>query len=386
MTSRLFFVLFAIIFASNAYADDVRILYVDRDGDPYYARRFSYGRIYDATRQSAISGAELGVKDARIIGRAIGSTFTLSRLTLSPNALAAKEIAVRLKSESNVAVILDLPTKDIQEIANNTIGIPLFNIRDPGDDLRKQTCKSNLFHVIPSEAMASDALAQYLKLLNWTNILMLSGEDPIDDIKSKSFETSANKFGLNVVEHRRFVAGNDPRQRDQNNVRLLTGGVDYDAVFVADESGDFATILPYRTALPRPVIGSAGLRATAWHPNWERNGAPQLNLRFFKLAQHPMSENDWAAWVAVKSVVEAIVHADKYDGSTLKVLSAPETIIELYKGYPGSYRIWDHQLRQTMLLGTTDAVVALAPVEGALHEFNNLDTLGLDAPEFRCEQ
>ena len=33
---------------------------------------------------------------------------------------------------------------------------------------------------------------------------------------------------------------------------------------------------------------------------------------------------------------------------------------------------------------TTEVVVALAPVDGALHEFNTLDTLGFDAPEFQC--
>jgi hypothetical protein len=38
---------------------------------------------------------------------------------------------------------------------------------------------------------------------------------------------------------RDFAAGSDPRRRDQVNVRLLTGGADYDALFVADARGDF---------------------------------------------------------------------------------------------------------------------------------------------------
>jgi hypothetical protein len=59
--------------------------------------------------------------------------------------------------------------------------------------------------------------------------------------------------------------------------------------------------------------------------------------------------------------------------------------LELYKGFPGSFRLWNRQLRQAILLATPNSVVGLAPVEGALHKDNNLDTLGLDAPEFHCE-
>jgi ABC transporter substrate binding protein (PQQ-dependent alcohol dehydrogenase system) len=58
--------------------------------------------------------------------------------------------------------------------------------------------------------------------------------------------------------------------------------------------------------------------------------------------------------------------------------------LELYKGYPGSFRSWDGQLRQPVLLATGEAVVGMAPVEGVLHETSILDTLGLDDPEFTC--
>jgi ABC transporter substrate binding protein (PQQ-dependent alcohol dehydrogenase system) len=124
--------------------------------------------------------------------------------------------------------------------------------------------------------------------------------------ESESFQSSARKFGLSISDVRQFVPGNDPRQRDQNSVRLLTGGVDYDAVFVADETREFSRLLPYRTVSPRPVLGAAGLSALAWHPHWERHGAPQLNRRFFKFAGRTMTEEDWAAWVAVRSIVRRI--------------------------------------------------------------------------------
>ena len=110
---------------------------------------------------------------------------------------------------------------------------------------------------------------------------MLEGEHEDDGRSSRAFAQSAGKYGLNIVDTRTFKLGNDPRHRDRINVALLTEG-DYDAVFLADSVGEFGRYVPYQTLLPRPVVGSEGLRASAWHWTWERHGAPQLNQRFGK--------------------------------------------------------------------------------------------------------
>ena len=49
-----------------------------------------------------------------------------------------------------------------------------------------------------------------------------------------------------------------------------------------------------------------------------------------------------------------------------------------------SVRAWDHQLRQAILLAAPYEVVADAPIEGFLHQTNELDTLGDDEPESPC--
>jgi ABC transporter substrate binding protein (PQQ-dependent alcohol dehydrogenase system) len=233
--------------------------------------------------------------------------------------------------------------------------------------------------------MLHDALAQRLLELDWRRVLVLRGPLAEDKALAQSFLASAKKFGLRIVETRDFVAGNDPRKRDQINIRLLTGGVDYDALFVADAFGDFARTIAFNTAKPRPVVGSAGLLPSSWHPFWERHGAPQLNRRFFRLAGRRMSDEDWATWIAVRATLDAAVGAGEASAvAVFAALLSPDLKIELYKGAPGSFRPWSRQLRQPILLGTHDAVVGLAPVEGALHQKNNLDTLGADEPEFRC--
>ena len=55
------------------------------------------------------------------------------------------------------------------------------------------------------------------------------------------------------------------------------------------------------------------------------------------------------------------------------------------KGVPMSFRPWDGQLRQRLLLTDGQGVVALAPADGILHPKNVLDTLGADAPEKLCK-
>ena len=54
------------------------------------------------------------------------------------------------------------------------------------------------------------------------------------------------------------------------------------------------------------------------------------------------------------------------------------------KGVGMSFRPWDGQLRQTLLLTDGQGVISQAPIEGLLHPTNVLDTLGTDAAESAC--
>jgi len=218
-----------------------------------------------------------------------------------------------------MAAIIDLPPAEMLQLAKAVASDPvvLFNARHRDDELRLQTCRTRLLHTLPSRSMLHDALAQRLLELDWRRIFLLRGPLAEDRALAASFLASAKKFGLRIVEVRDFVAGNDPRKRDQINIKLLTGGIDYDALFVADALGDFARTVPFNTAKPRPVVGSAGLEPSAWHPYWERHGAPQLNRRFFRLVGRRMSDEDWATWVAVRATLDAAAAHSELAGDEL---------------------------------------------------------------------
>jgi ABC transporter substrate binding protein (PQQ-dependent alcohol dehydrogenase system) len=373
--------------APAAELREVRIAYVERLEDPLYAGTKGYAGLYEVEHRSPWPAAELGIADSAAVGAAIGVKFTLLRRTLTKQEDASVALRALVSEHGIVAAILDLPISDMVSTAVGASSEPvvLFNARHADVELRQAACRTNLFHTMPSLDMLTDGLAQGLLIRNWTRVLVLEGETPGDITFSTAFQDSARKFGLKIAEVRHFLLGNNPRQRDQNNIRLLTGGARYDVVFVADASREFAPFVPYNTMDPRPVVGSEGLVPLAWHIYWERHGAPQLNRRFARRTGRPMTDLDWAAWVAIRAVTEAEVKNRKTPERPLgDALLDSSLTLELYKGFPGSFRPWNRQLRQPILLATPNAVVGLTPVEGALHQYNNLDTLGTDAPQFHC--
>ncbi len=370
-----------------AERQDFTFVYVYQQEDPAYAPQRAYTGLKLRERHRPLAGAETAVKEVRILGRALGLSFVLESLELPEAAEPVTLLRDRAQQNRQRVFLLDLPLEKVKRLAKALAAedVLLFNIRHGDQALRQEACSSTLFHTLPSLAMRSDALAQLLAARGWTRILVLEGEAAADKDFSATFQASVRKFGLKVVAVRPFVLSNDPRERGQNNIALLTGEPAHDVIFLADSYGEFGRYVPYATYAARPVVGSEGLIPSAWHWTWERYGAPQLNQRFDKLSGRIMSDEDWAAWAAVRAVVEAIARSQSAEPATLRrKLSDGDFSFDIYKGFPGSFRPWNHQLRQAILLHTHNAVIDVAPLPGFLHERNNLDTLGADQSESRC--
>jgi ABC transporter substrate binding protein (PQQ-dependent alcohol dehydrogenase system) len=360
--------------------------YVDLAEDPRYDEDYAYARIQLRPLGRAISGAELGIADGQQIGKVIGLDFSLEHVTGGN----AEEIAAALRDFAARGVhfvIVDLPAPTLLEVADAVAGeqLLLFNATAPDDNLRGADCRANLAHIYPSYTMLTDALGQYLALRQWTDILVLKGPLPEDEALATALERSAVRFGLRITEERPFALTNDPRRRDESNIPLLTAGADYDVAYVADTDGEFGRYVPYQTNDPRPVVGTAGLVADAWHWAWERQGAPQVNSRFEAIADRRMTGQDWGAWVAVKAIVQGVLRSKSTEFEAVRdYLFSDRLNLDGSKGNPMSFRAWDYQLRQPLLLTTPNAVIERPPIEGFLHQVNDLDTLGVDQPETQC--
>jgi ABC transporter substrate binding protein (PQQ-dependent alcohol dehydrogenase system) len=385
------FLLAALLIVGRAAAQEpaaMQFVYLFQEDDPVYEPHEGYTGLDLRDLRRPIDGAQTAIREGRVIGRALGLSFELAEEGLEHGESPAAAIR-RINVQSGAQVfLLDLPTEAIRAAGQELAGddLLLFNIRSRSDALRGEACSPVLFHTMPSESMLADALAQYLSSRGWTSVLMLVGPETADKEQAAAFETSARKFSLSIEDTRSFALGNDPRERDQNNIALLSADADYDVVYLADTIGEFGRYVPFSTYLPRPVIGSEGLSAAAWDWTWERHGAPQLNQRFDRVAERRMGDADWAAWAAVRSSIEAIARTGKTDAASIKAFLVSEDVnLDLYKGLPGRFRDWDNQLRQPILLRTHNAVIAWAPLPGFLHQYNTLDSLGKDRPESACK-
>lgn len=333
-----------------------------------------------------VAGAEMGVNEANLAAVASGRAFKLAKAEADDEKGLAEKARALVKSGAHW-ILVDAPDAAVAALAKEMRGqdVLLLNVSAKGDDLRGAACQPDLVDIIPSRAMLADALAQLLVARKWHEVLVLEGPLPEDKAMTAAFEHSAKRFGLAITAKRDFVLSNDPRKRNEDNVALLTGDASYDVVFVADAEGEFARALPYATIRPRPVIGATGLVPTAWSWTWDRYGAPQVSERFKHAAGRPMAGTDWAAWLAVRALGEAVEHSGASDTAGVDAyLLGPKLSLDGAKGPPLSFRAWDHQLRQPILLTTSDAVIAEAPLPGFLHATNVLDTLGYDQPETQC--
>jgi ABC transporter substrate binding protein (PQQ-dependent alcohol dehydrogenase system) len=365
----------------------VRITFVQVDGDPRYEPIRASDRIVLKTPDHPYAGAEVGVDEAAPLTRVLNTDFTLDRISVKSAADVA--MAVQLAAASGTHFFLiDAPAEAYQPLAAAMHGrdVLLFNVSEPDDALRRNLCAAEFVHVYPSRAQLMDGLVQYVVSRKWTNLLEFQGPTPEDATTTAALEHSAQKFGARIVAQQKFKPGTDPRDREQNDPTLMSAiNRDFDAVFVADSDFDFARTVPYHLVRPRPVIGSIDLEPMAWHWTWDHNGAPQVNSRFEKRSGGRRMEGaDWAAWVAVKMIVQAVLHTRSADFATDRAFVLGDGSFDGDKGLAVSVRPWDHQVRQAVLLAAPYEVVAAAPIEGFLHQTNELDTLGDDQPESAC--
>jgi ABC transporter substrate binding protein (PQQ-dependent alcohol dehydrogenase system) len=362
--------------------------FVEIDGDPRYEPIKGFERLVLKTREHPFAGAQIGIDEAAALTRVLKTDFVLERITVKSAEEVASAVQQAVEARGIHFFLVDAPAEVFKPLVAAVRGRDalLFNVSAPDDSLRRSLCAAEVVHTMPSLAMLMDGLVQYLVSRKWRDYLVLQGPAPADEMKAKAFESSAKKFGARIAAHQNFKAGTDPREREQNDPALISAiNRDYDIVFVADEAFDFVRQVPYHTVRPRPIVGSIDLEPVAWHWTWEHNGAPQVNSRFEKRSggRH-MESADWAAWIAVKMIVQSALRTRSVDFPQQRKFILGDATFDGDKGLAVGVRPWDHQVRQAVLLAAPYTVVASAPVEGFLHRTNELDTLGDDEPETPC--
>lgn len=341
-----------------------------------------------------VAGAEIALKDNNTTGRFTRQQFTLDveRVPIGGDAVAALE---RLVESGHRFILVDAPADVLLRLADAAKGRDalLFNVRATDVRLRQEDCRANVLHTAPDRAMLADALAQYLVWKRWPRWLVAKGVFPEDLDYLEAIRRAAKRFGGTIVEEREYKETPGARRTDtgqqlvQRQMPVFTQGApDYDVLVVADEREVFGPYLPYRTWDPRPVAGTVGLRAMSWHPAHEQWGATQMQNRFQRFAKRFMLSLDYQAWLAVRAVGEAASRVNPDDFAAMNAHLRGDTLeLAAFKGQKVTFRPWDGQLRQPIIVAGPELPVSMSPQQGFLHERAEVDTLGIDAPESRCK-
>ena len=356
--------------------------------DVRYHPQIAYTRIEISPAIHPVEGARLGIEDMKIITDAANVQLSLDEQEATDaNDAVAKLTAMAAAGER--FAIVDLPGDMLAQVIPAIAGtkITIVNATAPQDAIREM-CGPNVLHTAASDRMIGDATAQFLRHRNWTKVLMLVGDQPRDKEMADAFQASADRLQIQIADRKQFTLSTDPANRENNDTLLITGGIDYDVVYISDSLGEYSRKLPYATQLPRPVIGSTGLIASEWHWSWDQDSATQVTLRFQRAAEgnRAMSGFDWDAWMAAKAVATAYAKARSTDPEKIDAyLKGKRLTLDGSKGVRMTFRPWDRQLRMPIVLSTSNSTIGVAPFDEFLHEGDDLDSLGVDQPESKCQ-
>ncbi|MEM7497049.1 MAG: ABC transporter substrate-binding protein [Pseudomonadota bacterium] len=340
----------------------------------------------------AFAGAERAEADNATTGRFLGHGYETRLVDTTPEeALAALEAEL---AEGVRLFVTLAPADTLLALADRAAedGALVMNALARDNRLRQSECRANVFHIAPSRAMLADGLAQYLVWKKWSEWLIVEGSNESDKLMAESYARAARKFGAEIAERMVFEDTGGARRTDSGHVLVqrqvpvfMQEADDHDVVVVADESEYFGAYIPYRTWVPRPVAGDAGLRVRSWHPAFEGWGATQLQRRFERDQGRYMTDRDYQAWVALRVIGEAVTRTDSADPATLRDYIRSDAFeIAAFKGEALSFRPWNQQLRQGVLVADDRLIVSVSPQQEFLHQRTRLDTLGFDEPESDC--
>ncbi len=340
-----------------------------------------------------VQGARLAVADNNATGQFMNQEFLLEEVIVARDGDAAEAFRGLVDDGANW-IVSALPADRLRDILATDAagGVVIFNAGSPDDSLRNEECHANLYHTTPSRAMLADALAQFFVFKRWQTWALVVGNSDEDRLLADAFRRAAVRFGGRISGElqwphtalaRRAEGGFHAIQREVPV--FLQDLPDHDILIVIDETDYFGEYFPYQTWRPRPVAGTQGLIPTAWHRAHESWGAVQLHRRFEALAGRWMTPTDFAAWVAVRAIGEGATRTrSAMLNEVVDYIMSDRFELGVYMGDPVSFRSWDRQLRQPILVTGPRMVASVSPQEGFLHPSSPLDTLGHDAPETGC--
>jgi ABC transporter substrate binding protein (PQQ-dependent alcohol dehydrogenase system) len=198
-----------------AYAADVAIGYIGRQEPPREPLSF----VEPILEDEGLQGAQLALKDNETTGRLLGQNFTLDEVIVEEDgdpAAAARELLGR----GVKLIVSDLPADGLLAIADlaEANDALILNARARDDQLRRDKCRANVLHTMPSRAMLADALGQYLVFKRWTRWFLVEGPSEGDKRYADAIRRTAKRYNAKIVEDKPWTFETGNRRTDSGAV------------------------------------------------------------------------------------------------------------------------------------------------------------------------
>jgi len=156
-------------------------------------------------------------------------------------------------------------------------------------------------------------------------------------------------------------------QLDDDELRAVCSGNVLHVVPSRQMKAD--AVRQWRSLHPR-----AKVEAAAWHRDFKKYAASQLNIRFTEAHGQSMDDSAWAGWAAIKMLSDMVAREPQVQPDSLLDALRERLAFDGQKGAEMSFRETG-QLRQPLLLVEGGKLVGEAPVRGVA-DIANLDSLG----------
>ena len=182
---------------------EIRIAFLSRQPPPPPAYE-----IDPTPEDEGLAGGQLGIRDNNTTGTFTGQHYTLVEAWLGEGEDAVAK-AKALADDGVHFIAANLPAGELLAVADalKDRDIVLFNAGASDDRLRGADCRANVLHVAPSDAMLTDALAQFLAFKRWRKIMLVVGPQPEDKLYAEAMRRAAKKFGLIVSAEKPWEFG-----------------------------------------------------------------------------------------------------------------------------------------------------------------------------------
>ncbi len=208
--------------------------------------------------------------------------------------------------------------------------------------------------------MRADALGQYLAWKKWRKWLVLIGDQPSNQGYAAAIRRAASRYAAprssrnasSISTPATAPLGDGPSADPDAdpNADAKTRPSMTSCSWPTTTRPSANTSCGARHRAPSPSSARRAFVAVAWHRSFEQYGGVQLQNRFRDFAHRIMTERDYLAWLGVRIFGEAVTRSNKTDAAGIRTFLVSKFTIAAFKGQALSFRTWDRQLRQPVLL------------------------------------